>query len=358
MWKRRVRTSVSFALLALALPAQPAFDALAAKAAAARDSDRVDEAVRLYRECLRQRPQWPEGLWSLATLLYDKSDYAAAQPLLAQFVKLQPKAVPGLALLGLSEFENRNYAPSLNHLQQSLQLGLEGDVRLVRSVRYHTGLLLTRSGHFELAQQRLAEVAMQGEHDPQLVLAAGLAALRIPAFPDALPQSQRDKVERAGRGLCFAAARKPAEAQAEFAALVERYPNEPEVHNAYGTLLISSDADAALRQWRREIEVSPRHVPARLQIAFELLKRGDASAALPYAQQAVQLEPSLFVAHNALGRALAETGDLAQGIRELERARDLAPDSAETRLALASVYARAGRKADADRERQAFQKLK
>jgi predicted Zn-dependent protease len=106
------------------------------------------------------------------------------------------------------------------------------------------------------------------------------------------------------------------------------------------------------------VELSPRLLPAVLQIAFEYLKRGDASAALPYARQGVEIDPQSFVAHNALGRALVESGEVQGGIKELEISKQQAPDSPQTRIALASAYAKAGRPEDAARERAEFLKLK
>ena len=113
-----------------------------------------------------------------------------------------------------------------------------------------------------------------------------------------------------------------------------------------------------MRELKKAVELSPRLLPAVLQIAFEYLKRGDAPAALPYARQGVKIDPQSFVAHNALGRALVESGDLQNGIKELEISKQQAPDSPQTRIALASAYAKAGRTGDAARERAEFLKLK
>ncbi len=106
------------------------------------------------------------------------------------------------------------------------------------------------------------------------------------------------------------------------------------------------------------MEISPNHVPARLQLAYEYLKRGDAASALPFAEKALALEPESFVTHNALGRVLVEMGKLKEGIAEIETACKLAPESPENHVALASAYAKADRKDDAARERAEFLRLK
>src|SRR5260370_26091231 len=158
----------------------------------------------------------------------------------------------------------------------------------------------------------------------------GLAALRIPTLPSAMPATKGALVGAAGRAVYMAALRRPAEAQAAFDQLVKEHPNAPEVHELYGVFLAVSDPDGAVREWKKEIEISPQHVPARLQLAFEYLKRGDAAAGLPYAQEAVKLDAQSFATHNALGRLLVETDNVEVGFVALEKARDLAPGRPES----------------------------
>lgn len=344
-------------ILALLLAAAPStFPEVAKQAAAAREANRVNDAIRLYREAVRVKPSWAEGWWYLGTLSYDSNRFPAAKEALLWFVKLQPGAAPGWAMLGLSEFEIKDYKDSLAHLQRGLTLGLpEGDVANV--ARYHAALLLTYFGQFELALRTLNELAVQGVDNADTILAMGLASLRVPALPNELSSGKRALVEDVGRVMFDVGARRAADAQAGFEKLAAKYPEEPEIHYLYGNFLVSSDPDKAIQEWSRELQISPKHVPARLQIALEYIKRGDEKKALPFATQAVKLDPVSFAAHYALGRALVAAGELPQGTDELEKARELAPDSPDTRMALASAYSDAGRKADAERERAEFLKL-
>src|SRR5215469_193076 len=54
------------------------FASLSAKANAARDANRLDEAATLYKQALVERPNWAEGWWSLGTIQYDSNNYSAA----------------------------------------------------------------------------------------------------------------------------------------------------------------------------------------------------------------------------------------------------------------------------------------
>jgi tetratricopeptide (TPR) repeat protein len=343
--------------LALLLAAAPStFPDIAKQATAAREANRVDDAIRLYREGVRTNPSWAEGWWYLGTLYYDANKFPAAKEALRRFVKLQPDAAPGWAMLGLSEFETKDYKGSLAHLERGLNHGLnEGDVANV--ARYHAALLLTHSGQFEMALKTLNDLAARGVDNADTILAFGLASLRVPALPTDLATAKRPMVEEVGRVMFDAGARRGEAAQAGFKRLAAEYPDEPEIHYLYGTFLANNDPDQAIDEWKRELQISPNHVPARVQLALEYLKRGDAETALPYAREAIKLEPGAFATHYALGRVLVGSGNVPEGIHELEKARELAPDSPETRVALASAYAKAGRSQDAARERGQFQKL-
>ena len=97
-------------------------------------------------------------------------------------------------------------------------------------------------------------------------------------------------------------------------------------------------------------------MPARLQIAFEYLKRGEAAQALPVASEAAKLAPDHFAARLALGQVL-EMNDLPRALPELEKSAALAPGSPQAQFLLARAYTRAGRTADAERARAEFTRL-
>ena len=356
------------ALLALLLFAETLKNAPAAasqrfaqvsrQAAEAREHERLEEAVRLYREGVRLRPKWKEGWWYLGTMFYDQDRYEEARAALRRFTVLDPKVAAAWAFLGLCEFEGKAYDEALAHLQRAAGLGLDASSQLNTVAQYHAALLLTRSGKFEAALEILMRLSEHAVDTPSVVEAAGMAGLRKPLLPVELPPTERELVLQVGRAVMDTGARRAAEAQKEFESLVAAYPKTANIHYLFGSFLMISDPDAGLQELKKELEISPRSVPALLQIAFEYLRRGDAAAALPYARQAAGLEPESFVAHNALGRALVDSGDLENGIKELELARQQAPGSPQTRIALASAYARMGRNEDAARERAEFLKLK
>ncbi len=57
------------------IPAQ-SFEQISRAAEQARDANRDDDAIRLFRQGLKLNPEWKEGLWYLGTLLYDRESVA------------------------------------------------------------------------------------------------------------------------------------------------------------------------------------------------------------------------------------------------------------------------------------------
>jgi tetratricopeptide (TPR) repeat protein len=329
------------------------------RAAAARDRGDVPEAMRWYREAVRQKPDWDEGWWYLGALAYERRDSAQAARAFTRFVALKPDAGPGWAMRGLSEFDRKQYDAALRHLARGLSLGTVGNAEIRDAVYYHMAVLRMRAGQFPLAVEPLSALARVKSETPPLVLACGLFLLKMAMLPDDVAASQLEMVQAAGRAGYSALGLKP-DAQARFDELLARYPTTPNLHYAYGGYLLQlgqDHADAALEAFRKELEIEPKSVYAQLEIAFELLKRGEHAAAKPYAEAAVRLAPGLFAAHHALGRVLVETGDVPRGVAELEEATRLAPDSPDMHAALARAYVTAGRRADAEKERDVYRKL-
>ena len=88
---------------------------------------------------------------------------------------------------------------------------------------------------------------------------------------------------------------------------IERAPDDWVFHDQFGKLSESfGDTEGALREWRRVIELVPRHVMARLQIG-RMLATKDATAAdaVPYLAEVLALRPDTAEAHASLGQALA-----------------------------------------------------
>jgi tetratricopeptide (TPR) repeat protein len=335
-----------------------AFDAAVKLADEARNAGRLDDALTSYGKAVQIRPRWPDGWWYLGAIFYEKDLYSQARDAFRNLAALDPERGPVWGMLGLCEFQMRNYEPAVIALQRGRALGFNGNQELESVVRYHSALLHIRFEHFEVAFEILTEFLRTGGNiSPKIPEAFGLAILRMPYLPAEVPGDKREEVVLAGEAGFNMAARRLDEARKAFVPLLERYPNDANVHYAFGVFQLSQDTDLALKEFQRTLELQPAHPPAMVQMAFEYLKREQFNEALPLAERAVQLVPTMYPARNVLGRILLELGQTDRAVKELEEGVRLAPLSPEMHFVLARAYTRAGRKPDADREREKFKEL-
>ena len=138
-------------------------------------------------------------------------------------------------------------------------------------------------------------------------------------LPSEVPPEKREIVELAGRAGLYAIGMMRDAAEQAFQQLVSKYPDAPNVHYVYGTYLMGDRPAEALEQFNIELQRSPEHVLARVQIAQELIKQGEFERASPYATEAARLGPKNFMA-----RRIARTAEAAGGRHQR---RDRAPGS-------------------------------
>lgn len=333
------------------------FEQIAQAAKRARDENRDDAAIDSYRQALKLKPEWDEGLWYLGTLLYEKENYFEACTVLRSFLARNAGDGFGWAMLGLSEYETHEYTRALDHLQQSLVVGLGDNRKMTSTVSYVTAILLTRSEQFDESMALLFTRVASGENTAPLIEPLGLAALRLPFLPAEIPADRREMVHMAGAGALAVEAQRYAEADKLFNELETKYPDQPGVHFLIGAYLLGARPDDGIRELKREIEISPSHVPARIRLAEEYIKRQDMNQGIAFAQEALKLEPKSGLAHMVLGEGLIAKGDSAAGIRELEIARDSLPEEVRVRWDLFRAYTAAGRLDDAAREKSEIEKF-
>ena len=334
------------------------FNTLVEQANAARESDRTDDALVLYRKALALQPAWAEGWWYIGTLLYDRDDYAGAASALRKAVELSPQSGKALAMLGLSEAKLGRNGDALKHIEKGWALGAGGDESLRRVLLFTRGTLLLAAGEFSKAQEALDLLAHEGADQEELIDALGESVLGIrPEDLASADSAKREVIRRAGRAEHLAAGGDMHAALAEYGSLAASAPKFHNVQFAYGRFLLANHLDdQAVAAFRREIENSPRHLLARLGIAG-ILVNTDPPAGLPYAEEAVRLGPGLAEAHYLLAMLLLATDAVERAIAELETAERQDPADPRVYFALGKAYAKANRMEDAARARAHFAQL-
>jgi tetratricopeptide (TPR) repeat protein len=339
-----------------ALAAQD-FDDLARRAEAAL-SGNPQQAAALYRQAVEMRPSWAEGWFYLGASEYQLKNYSGSREAFVHTTELAAENGAAWGFLGLCEYELQDYLPALTHIHKAEGLPLPENPQFISGLRVHAAMIYMRASDFTSAVEQLRPLVATGDNSPPVMQALGVAALTLPFIPPDVPAGQRPLVDLAGRATWNMYAHHAQEAGALFDQLGSDFPKEPGVHYLRGVYFVERDSKKALAEFRKELELNPKHVMARVQIAVINLKSGDPKAALGPAREAVKLAPGNFLCHLALGRSLFDSDQIASAIAEFETAAKLAPAYPHTHFYLGTAYRAAGKEEQARKEMAEFTRLK
>jgi len=301
--------------------------------------------------------------WNSAMNDYSSGRYPEAVATLKTWVEHRPagrKMNDGTAwaVMGLSEFELRDYDNALIHLQRGQDLGLGGSADSVRLARYQLAILLNRTAQYESASRLLAPEANSDSLGNEIQFALGISLLRMPLLPEQVPPSERSLVQSAGEIAILLNASRYDQAFPKLQQILKEHSTTPFLHYAYGLALASlSQYDEAEAQLREESRIAPNSDLPYVLLASIALRKHDPADALASAERAVQLAPESAKAHYILGRASLESGQVEKAILELQAANKANPGSPEVHFNLAKAYARAKQPEKAEEERAIFAHL-
>ena len=89
--------------------------------------------------------------------------------------------------------------------------------------------------------------------------------------------------------------------------LIKEYPNTPKIHNILGAISFKKgDSEAALKYFRREIEINPCHFHAYNNLGAVLINLKKNKEAQAIIQKSIKLEPNFAEAYNNLGNCFKE----------------------------------------------------
>ncbi len=334
------------------------FDELSSRAVKAQAAGDADQAIQNYQRALQLRPEWDDGRWNLAMLYYSARHYPEAISGLKLWVERQPNFGTAWAVMGLCEFELKDYKNALVHLKRGEQLGFGGSPEAVGLARYHLAILENRSGQFDSAMDTLLPGTRSGTPPKEVEIALGMALLRMPLLPEEVEPSKSTLVQSAGEIAALLENSRYDQAFPKLQILLKEHPSVPFIHYAYGTALAAlSQFDEAETQLRAEVQVSPQSELPYISLASVALKQYRPAEALASAQRAVQIAPDSAESCYVLGRAYLELGQNEQAVHEFEQASKLAPGSPDVHFNLAKAYAKAKLPEKAEQERAVFGRL-
>jgi len=152
---------------------------------------------------------------------------------------------------------------------------------------------------------------------------------------------------------------KAGDARAAFEDLLKRHPNQADLHLFLGmSLLRLRDPQAAIRAIKKAIDISPDHIEARTLLGYvELEIRSDIDAAIREYRKVIELKASSAEAHSNLAVALKKRGDLDEAIVSLNKALELKPEFAAALTTRGGVYAEQAKWTEARRDFEQALKL-
>jgi tetratricopeptide (TPR) repeat protein len=297
--------------------------------------------------------------WRDAMVEYTSNRFPETIAALKAWLQGKPNDGTAWAVLGLSEFEMKDYDNALIHLQRGRELGFGGTAESVQQANYRLAMLLNRSGQFERASALEASTTMTtGPLAKEVKFVMGMTLLRIPLFPEQVADERRSIVDKAGETAGLLQSSQYEQAFTNFQAMLKQAPDMPFVHYAYGTALIAiSRFEEAETEMRTELKISPKSELPYVRLASIALRQRRPADVLAPAQEALKLAPGSAEAHYLLGRAALEMGQIENAVRELESASKISPKSAEIHFNLAKAYARAKLPEKAEAERAIFKEL-
>src|SRR5579862_319719 len=272
--------------------ASGSFEELNAKAIAAAEAGRTEEAIGHYQNALKLQPDWDEGWSQLGTLFYIGGRHADAISALKNSIGIKPQRAEAWVFLGLCEFETKEYRNAYLHLEHGRELGFHGTPEAQRVASLRLAELRIWGGDFDGAKDLLIPEVDRNQLSVNTKAMLGLMLLRIARRPDQIEPARQSLVRAAGETAALLYAERYNEAFEGFEKMLKGFPGTPFLHYGYGSALESlSQHDKAEAQLREEIKLAPDNSLPYARLAEILLKTGHPDDALSNAEHAVQLDP-------------------------------------------------------------------
>ena len=145
------------------------------------------------------------------------------------------------------------------------------------------------------------------------------------------------------------------EAITQLERLLREAPESFDVHELLGLAYSAQSQDAqANRYLQKAVLLKPDSVPARTNLATNLVRLGKLESAAREFKKAIELEPRNFDTNHNLAELYVRSGKVAQAVPLLEKAQQLDPSSYDNGYDLSLAYLMTGKVADA---RQLIQDL-
>jgi len=209
---------------------------------------------------------------------------------------------------------------------------------------YARATALDAQGNHAAALALLWEAAGLSPRDADIQNALGEALDRLGSLDAAIDAydaalAARPDFQKAANNLVLALAKngKGAQAVARARALVAAAPGDPERYFTLGLAQSEQDLDGSIASLRHALELAPRHVLARYNLALVLRRADRAPEAIAELRRTLDIEPRPEV-HFALGVTYWRQGEIDRAVDTLREAVASRPGYAEAHYTLGAVF--------------------
>ncbi len=319
--------------------------------------------VELRKKAVEENPRDAEARARLGIAYRDAGQLIESAQVLEKSLELNPDLPRVPILLAFVYISGGRYAEAVPHLRRAFEDEQEVRMRLVVGQRLVECLFTT--GGEEEALGVIGKMRRLTPDDPDILYLASKAHANLwYATVQRLLDKSADSY-RAHQILAevLETQEKFSEAAGEYRAIIGMQPRMPAFHYKLGKMLLRADPtpqgeQAAMAEFRAELEINPFDVPSHIEIGELDLKAGRVEDAHKLFSRAVELQPGHAVAQLGLARALIAGGQYEKALDHLEQAHRLGPQNEavlyQKMLALRSL----GRQAEARQAQAHFQKLK
>ncbi|HWV99976.1 MAG TPA: tetratricopeptide repeat protein [Candidatus Acidoferrum sp.] len=324
----------------------PSWTALTCLGGTLRIQERFEEAIPVYRQAIRQRPNGALGHSGLGAVLFAKGQFDTAVPELRSAVELKPRDPLARNDLGAALFELGRLDEAMEQYREALKIKPHFAL-----THYNLAAALRKQGHWEeaVAEYRQAIKLAPAYARPRIglgnaLLAKGLSDQAIAQYRQAIRLEPENTDAHNDLGKALEVKGQLAEAVGEYRQAIKAKPGYAEAHYNMGVALAEQEHwDEAIKEYGQALTLRPGHAAAHTGLGMALLRIGRLDDALGQCQQAVALEPANAQAHCTVGHLLLQKGRLDDAITEYREAIHLRPALAEPHYFLGGALAERGR---------------
>ena len=280
-----------------------------------------DAALAQFKESLRLDPGLEPSRLALGRLLLSRGDCSDSMLALQMYTKHKPRDPEGFHAQGVSYKCLGRANDAIESLRQAERLDPNN-----AQIHYDLGVMLAQAARTADAIQELKVAERIDPKDQETHHQLALLLEKAGNKESARAEAAKFKTLSGQQDGNAAAGKLNAEA------------------NQY---LLAGNASAAVKSYRRALELNPKDAKLHYNLSLALDRAGDRAAERKELEQAVELDPNLAVAHNQLGLLALQQGQLTASEQSFKKALSIDPKYAEAQSNLGVLYSRQGRGAEA-----------